>query len=97
MAVTARTFNETLCQRVQELRQARGWTQEQMARALDIPLDRYKKYEVRSPLPPHLIERFAMLVGREISYVLTGKLDLARRGPRVPAVQRPAERKKGQR
>lgn len=77
-------FNIAYCRRVQELREARGMTQEQMATALEIPLDRYKKYEIRSPLPPHLIERFSVIVGRDISYVVTGKMMNRRRGPLAP-------------
>jgi len=42
------------CARVKELRERRGWTAEQMATALGIPADRYRKYETRSPLPAYL-------------------------------------------
>jgi transcriptional regulator with XRE-family HTH domain len=75
------TFVDALCRRVGELRRSRGWTQEQMALALGVPLDRYKKYEVRSPLPMYLIERFATIVGRDIEYIVTGKTTGRRRGP----------------
>lgn len=44
-----------------------------MATALGVPPERYRKYEYRSPLPHYLLERFALIVGREIEYVLTGK------------------------
>ena len=40
-------FNDAYCRRIQALREGRGWTQQQMATALDIPLERYKKYEIR--------------------------------------------------
>ena len=66
-------FNEALCARVHRLRNERGWTSEQMATALGVPPDRYRKYEYRSPLPGYLIERFALIVGQDISYLLTGK------------------------
>lgn len=65
-------FNQAFCARVQELRKARGWTAEQMATALGVPPDRYRKYEIRSPLPVYLIERFALICGRDIHYVVTG-------------------------
>lgn len=65
-------FNNAYCSRVKQLRQERGWTAEQMAVALGVPPDRYRKYETRSPLPAYLIERFALIVGRDIAYVLTG-------------------------
>mgnify|MGYP006871981172 FL=1 len=38
-----------------------------MADALAIPLERYKKYEQRSPLPQWLVARFALLADCEIS------------------------------
>lgn len=76
-------FENAYCQRVQQLRIERGWTQDQMATALGIPLDRYKKYEIRSPLPVYLIERFATIVGRDVEYVVTGKTSARRRGPPV--------------
>jgi len=68
-------FNNAYCARVRELRIERGWTAEQMATALGIPPDRYRKYEVRSPLPAYLVERFALIVGRDIAYVLTGRVE----------------------
>ena len=77
-----RTFNDAYIRRIKTLREALGWTQEEMATALGVPLERYKKYETRSPLPPYLIERFALVVRREPFFVLTGK---AQR-PTKPAV-----------
>jgi hypothetical protein len=49
-----------------------------MATALGIPPERYRKYEYRSPLPHYLLERFALIVGRDVEYVLTGKRAAAR-------------------
>ena len=66
-------FNEALCARVHRLRNERGWTAQQMATALNVPPERYRKYEYRSPLPHYLIERFALIVGRDVEYILTGK------------------------
>jgi transcriptional regulator with XRE-family HTH domain len=66
-------FNNAYCQRVRDLRDERGWTADQMATALGIPPDRYRKYETRSPMPAYLVERFALIVGRDVEYVLTGK------------------------
>jgi hypothetical protein len=50
-------FNEAICARVHRLRNERGWTAAQMATALGVPPERYRKYEYRSPLPHYLIER----------------------------------------
>jgi transcriptional regulator with XRE-family HTH domain len=71
-------FNENLCARIHRLRNERGWTAGQMATALGVPADRYRKYEYRSPLPHYLIEQFAVIVGRDVEYVLTGKIAPAR-------------------
>jgi len=71
-------FNEKLCARVHRLRNDRGWTAEQMATALGIPPDRYRKYEYRSPLPHYLIEQFAQIVGRDVDFILLGKTSVTR-------------------
>ncbi len=76
-------FNDALCARVRALRIERGWTQEQMATALGLPYDRYRKYEYRSPLPMYLAEQFAGIVGRDVEFVVTGKSTARRRGPQV--------------
>ncbi|MBS87170.1 MAG: hypothetical protein CMN64_04635 [Sphingobium sp.] len=75
-------FNDQLCARTQRLRIERDWTQQQMATAIGVPFERYKKYESRSPLPPYLIPRFAQVVDRSVGYILTGKEENAARGPR---------------
>jgi transcriptional regulator with XRE-family HTH domain len=66
-------FNEALIARVHRLRNDRGWTAQQMATALGVPAELYRKYEYRTPLPHYLIERIALIVGRDIEYILTGK------------------------
>lgn len=67
-------FNEIFIARTKALRMERGLLQAEMADKLAVSLDRYKKYETRSPLPHYLIEPFAEVVGRDVTYVLTGKL-----------------------
>lgn len=44
-----------------------------MAAAIGVPFERYKKYETRSPMPAYLIPRFAQIVDRSMSYILTGR------------------------
>jgi transcriptional regulator with XRE-family HTH domain len=83
-------FNDALCARVKALREGRGWTQDQMATALGIPYDRYRKYEYRTPIPHYLIEQFAEIVDRDIEYVLTGKSALRRRGSASATASRAA-------
>jgi len=74
-------FNESLCARTHELRNERGWTSAQMATALGVPADRYRKYEYRSPLPAYLMQRFALIVGCDLDYLLTGKSARNRKPP----------------
>lgn len=73
-------FNEAYIARIKQLREDRGWTSEQMATALGVPPDRYRKYEYRSLLPHYLVEQFATIVERDVTYVLTGKSAAAKRG-----------------
>jgi transcriptional regulator with XRE-family HTH domain len=77
-------FNDALCARVHRLRNERGVTAAEMAKMLDVPAERYRKYEYRSPLPHYLLERFALIVGRDVEYVLTGST--SSRVPRIAAV-----------
>jgi transcriptional regulator with XRE-family HTH domain len=71
-------FNEALIARTHRLRNERGWTAEQMATALGVPAERYRKYEYRTPLPHYLLERFALQVGRDVEYLLFGRTSVAR-------------------
>lgn len=73
-------FNDELCARVARLRAEREWTQDQMATALGVPKERYKKYETRSPMPTYLIPRFAQIMDCSIEYVMTGKAPKTERG-----------------
>lgn len=73
--LSQREFNAALCARVKRLREERGVTAEQMAKLLHVPAERYRKYEKRSVMPHYLIENFALIVGRDIEYVLTGNLN----------------------
>lgn len=81
-------FNNAYCQRVRDLRDERGWTADQMATALGIPPDRYRKYETRSPMPAYLVERFLLIVGKDVEYVLTGKAKRLPASIPVPARKR---------
>lgn len=66
-------FEKELQARCKKLRLEKNWTAEQMAEALGVSADRYRKYENRSPLPYYYIPKFALVVDRSIEYVLTGK------------------------
>lgn len=66
-------FNNGFCGRVKRFREETGMTAAQMAELLDVPPDRYRKYETRSPMPPYLIGKFSQIVGWDIEHVLLGK------------------------
>jgi transcriptional regulator with XRE-family HTH domain len=66
-------FNDAYLDRVKNLREARGLTAAEMAKSLGVPAERYRKYETRSPLPPYLIERFCLVGGCDVKYLITGK------------------------
>lgn len=70
---TEREFNNALFARMRALREGLGWSQTDMAKALGIPPANYQKYETRTPLPHFLLERFALIVRRDLAYVLTGR------------------------
>lgn len=74
----ATAFNDQLCARVRLLRKERFANAEEMAEAIGIPVERNRKYEVRTPMPHYLIPRFARIVGREIEFVLTGRANKMR-------------------
>jgi DNA-binding XRE family transcriptional regulator len=55
--------DKALIARTRELRKALGWSQQEMADALNIPGARYRTYERRGPLPYDLLKPFAELTG----------------------------------
>lgn len=75
---SASIYNVDFISRVKALREGmrtpegNKWTSEQMAKALNIPADRYRKYESRTPLPHELLERFALICGVTVQYLVTG-------------------------
>lgn len=71
-------FNEAFIARIHRLRNERGWTAAQMATALGINPEAYRKYEYRTPMPHYLLEQFATIVGRDVEYLLTGKVGRGR-------------------
>jgi transcriptional regulator with XRE-family HTH domain len=74
-------FKRKFLARTRELRDLRGLTQDEMATALDVSPSAYRKYETRTMLPHPYIERFAILVGRDVFYVITGKSNTRGRRP----------------
>ena len=66
-------FESLYIARVKALREAKGWTAAQMATALGVPAERYRKYETRTPLPHNLIEPFALIAGVSVEFLITGR------------------------
>lgn len=66
-------YEQRLRERVADLRKKRNWGQAEMAKALGLEMDTYKKYENRSPMPVYFVPRFAELVESTVEYVLTGE------------------------
>lgn len=56
--LTAQQFNRSFCARTQQIRDAAGFSQADVAEMLDIGVKTYAKYETRSPMPHRFIPRF---------------------------------------
>lgn len=82
--MTPAEFESMYIARVKALREATGMTAKQMSVALQIPFERYKKYETRTPLPHSLIEQFAVIARVPVEFVLTGRRTGAGPYPDVP-------------
>lgn len=74
---SAKQYYQALRDRLVAIRENLKWTQENMAAALGIEVDTYKKYERRpdgkfSKFPSHLFERLALITHKELYYIVTG-------------------------
>lgn len=85
-------FNQGLCERTQRFRMEHNLTQERMAMLLRIPVDRYRKYETRSPLPSYLVEKFCLIVGCTVEELLFGVPRKSVRPQSVSEAQKPRKR-----
>jgi len=70
---TVSKFNQNLCERLKRARSDAGYTQEQFAQMLGISVERYRKYENRSPIPVYLIPTVCENLGLDCWFVLTGQ------------------------
>lgn len=85
--MTPQEFNEQFVRRVRQIREALGWKPILMAERMGVPLETWRKYEKRTPLPHHLIPTFCRITGVEVWYLLTG--ETAGKAPRVTATPHP--------
>lgn len=66
-------FNNDYCGRVKRFREETNMSAAEMADLLDIPADRYRKYENRSPMPVYLIAKFCRIIGCDLEHLILGK------------------------
>jgi transcriptional regulator with XRE-family HTH domain len=71
--MTDSKYDKAFIARTRQLREARGWSGERMAAALNISGARYRTYERRTLLPHCLIKQFAQITGVSIAHVVTGE------------------------
>jgi DNA-binding XRE family transcriptional regulator len=70
---TPTTYRKAFFQRVKAARLLADKSIADMAQALDVPADTYGRYEKRTLMPLHLIERFCEVTGQDIHWLVTGK------------------------
>lgn len=77
-----RAYHEAFRARLVGLRLDLGYSQPQMAEALGLSLDNYKKYETRSKFPSHLLNKLALVTHRPLEFIVTGH------GPNIRPIAR---------
>ena len=87
--VASSDYTKALQERMRAAREARGYTQKDMANILRITKDAYEKYETRSRLPHHLMEPFALATGVSLSVLIAGREIPKRPGSPEPTVNPP--------
>ena len=68
----ASDFQTQFCARTKLARQLSGHTLESMATALAILKTTYAKYEYRTPMPHHMVERYCLITQVDIDWLYTG-------------------------
>lgn len=69
---TPATWRRAFIERVKAARVSAGITPKQVAEALSVPLDTYKRWEKRALLPHHLIVPFCQAVSCDPVFLLSG-------------------------
>lgn len=77
-------YRENLSARLRQARERYNLTQKEVAAFLGMSEDTYKKNEQRGSLDAAYMERFAVAVGEDPFWILTGRRE--RLGSNVPAV-----------
>ena len=73
--------------RTREARERAGYEITEMAKLLDLKIDTYSKYEIRTPLPRHLVPKFC-LICRTTANWLFGVEEVSGRRPLRKGVRR---------
>lgn len=90
---TSSAYKDEFTARVKALREGmyhsngKQWTAADMAFALGIDAETYRKYERRSFLPHEHLKRFAMVTGVSVEYLITGSRSTADAASDSAAVQ----------
>lgn len=67
-------YKQAFLARVRQARDARGYTQAEIAKLLnDMPQSKYEKYENRSLLPHDLVPLFCLATGVDVHWLFTGQ------------------------
>lgn len=77
----ATAWNRKFCKRVQQVRERRGMTQAEIAEALGVKTEAYKKWESRSPMPQRYIKRFCLICAATIEELFDVEKAMARPKP----------------
>lgn len=73
MPDTPKKFRERMCRRTRQIREDLRYDRVQFAKLLGVTYAAMQRYEERTPMPPHVIERFCLVTGYDPWYVLTGR------------------------
>lgn len=69
---SSREYIARICHRLRELRESRDLSRRDMATALGVSLDAYTKWESRTPIPVQYVERAAIILGCDVTFLITG-------------------------
>lgn len=88
-SMTPTEFRKAFVGRVRQIRESLGKEPEEMAELMGVSLDRWRKYESRTPLPHYLVPRFCRTFGVDVWYLFTG--EHASKAPARPQDRRGAK------
>jgi DNA-binding XRE family transcriptional regulator len=72
-SVTPTRYRRAFFERIRAARVSAGKSPAEMAQLLGVPKDTYHRYETRTLLPHHLMEKFCRLTDKELDWLITGR------------------------